>query len=66
MRKIEYTQLANILAAQKQLAVDLANDSEKREYARGIISACENVAREFASVAHVDKAAFLKACGLQF
>lgn len=65
MRKIEYTQLARIIAAQKQLGSDLAADSAKREYARGIINACETIARDFASVASVDKAQFLRACGIQ-
>lgn len=65
MRKIEYTQLARIIGAQKQLAVDMANSPEKREFANGIISACETIAREFAGVAHVDKAQFLRACGIE-
>lgn len=66
MRKIDYQSLANILAktrSEAQRAVD--HGATQTAFVAGVRKgAAEDIARDFARVASVNKDEFLKACGI--
>ena len=63
MRKADYNALAAIVAQHiRVLNNGVGHNDEQREYA---ISILKSVTRNFAQSASVDKAAFLKACGIE-
>ena len=67
MRKIDYVILADILRkeiSEARAAADSATDSGLRITAQTMENVLANVSRKFAKGAAVDKANFLKACGL--
>lgn len=66
MRKADYAALAAILRAQYTHAVCAEISDEKRkEYWQGQKFLCEGIAEQFASRASVNRAEFLKACGIE-
>jgi hypothetical protein len=62
MRKTDYALLARCIADERSIAQRHVHDQLDREL---VLGALEGVARGFAAGAHVDRAAFLLACGLQ-
>lgn len=67
MRKIDYQHLAEAIRKEIESAKTWLSDADELNIAcaRGRAGAAERVAREFARTASVDRAAFLKACGIE-
>lgn len=68
MRKADYAALADIIRtyrAQHAASRDVAASSAEQSHHIRTLSALECVARDFANSASVDKAAFLRACGIE-
>lgn len=61
MKKQDYLLLAKVLAAQRRNTAMYRCEIE----AKGALQALDYVAIVFAESAHVDKQAFLKACGIE-
>lgn len=68
MRKADYSALADIIrkghAAALQLRAAALSES-RRMFAEGQDESLQHLAQQFASRASVDRAAFLKACGME-
>jgi len=62
MRKADYETLARIVKKQID-AIALAQNGAQWELARIRARVARDMAHEFAALANVDRAAFLKACG---
>lgn len=69
MRKIDYLKLAEIIKESRETASNnratWPDGSGSAEYWRGAHSKAGDIAYRFAESASVDKAAFLKACGIE-
>lgn len=69
MRKADYELLADILKKRLATAQDnraqFGTTTKESEYWRGAITSTTAIAERFAQSAHVDKTAFLKACGIE-
>lgn len=68
MRKADYTALAAIIRARLTAAESThvsATDDKARAQAQGRAEACAAIAIEFADRASVNRAEFLKACGIE-
>lgn len=63
MRKADYAALAAIIKEQGDRLRD-AQNSHAWEIAKARKDAAEDIARQFAGRASVDRAAFLRACGI--
>lgn len=62
MRKADYATLARIIRETRE---HYANPKLGDGHATQAVEAVEHVARAFADAASVDRAAFLKACGIE-
>lgn len=69
MRKADYETLAARIDTVRALAIERRAHPDRApegiEFDNGQINACESIANYFARFAHVDRAAFLKACGIE-
>lgn len=66
MRKADYATLADIIRGERASAAQFLNGTdEMRHRAEARMASTERVARDFASRASVDRAAFLEACGIE-
>lgn len=69
MRKIDYLHLAKIIRESRETArtheAEFPQGSPNAEYWRGCRSKASDIAFRFADSASVDRAAFLKACGIE-
>jgi len=68
MRKADYATLAQLIREKRngmQNAIRYAGPDEKQALIAGHVIQCtEDIARDFARVASVNREAFLKACGI--
>lgn len=67
MRKADYAHLAAEIHKRLHYGRSMqraALTKERREYADGYVQACERIAQGFVNGASVDRAAFLRACGI--
>lgn len=70
MRKADYNILASVIREERaQARVVLANPDrslpDDTTYARATLTTSRDIAQRFASLASVDRVAFLKACGIE-
>lgn len=65
MRKADYAILAETIKKHGVTNLTVPYHWKNKDVAIGARECAEKIARTFAQNAHVDKAAFLKACGLE-